>query len=88
MNKLVLHPPKKKKQYKMIIIGIIIILIIDVLKAALNNFRGHITAKDCLRRPKIVHFGLQQANAGGHSPLGYAIDCKFGFDFGFWAKLI
>ena len=29
-----------------------------------------------------MHFGLQQANAGGHSPPGYAIDGKFGFDFG------
>ena len=30
----------------------------------------------------VVHFGLQ-GNARGHSPLGYAIDYKFGFDFGF-----
>ena len=27
------------------------------------------------------------ANAGAQ-PFGYAIDYKFGFDFGFWAKLI
>ena len=35
----------------------------------------------------IVHFGLQ-ANAGRHGPPNYAIDYKFGFDFGFWANLI
>ena len=35
----------------------------------------------------IVHFGLQ-VNATGHSPPGYTIDYKFGFDFCFWAKLI
>ena len=35
----------------------------------------------------IEHFGLQ-VNARGHSPPGYAIDYKFGFDFGFWTKLI
>ena len=35
----------------------------------------------------IVHFGLQ-INARRHSPSGYAIDHKFGFDFDFWAKLI
>ena len=33
---------------------IIIILILNVSKVALNNFRGYITAKDCLKRPKIV----------------------------------
>ena len=34
-----------------------------------------------------VHFGLQ-VNPRGHSPPDYAIDYKFGFDFGFWEKLI
>ena len=37
---------------------LIIILTINVLKKALNNFRGHITAKKCLRRPKVVTFYL------------------------------
>ena len=51
---------------------LIIILITNVLKkAALNNFRGHITAKKMPQKAKScdilfnVHFGLQQANAGG-----------------------
>ena len=36
----------------------------------------------------IVHFS-RQANKGKHSlPLGYATDYKFGFDFGYRAKLI
>ena len=67
---------------------LIVILIKNVLKKALNNFRGHITAKKKPQKAKscdsflIAHFGLQHANAGRHSPLGYAIDCKFGFDFG------
>ena len=39
---------------------LIIILIINVLKKALNNFRGHITAKKCLRRPKVVTFFLSR----------------------------
>ena len=33
-------------------------MIINVLKVALNNFRGHITAKKYLRRPKIATFFL------------------------------
>ena len=69
------------------------ILIMNVLKVALNNFRGHITAKDCLRRPKSMTFFLSftlvysRPMQVGTDP-GYAINCKFGFDFGFWAKLI
>ena len=36
----------------------------------------------------VVLFGLKANAGGGHSLPGYAIDYKFGFDFGVWAKLI
>ena len=35
-------------------------LILNVLKKALNNIRGHITAKKCLKRPKVVTFFLSR----------------------------
>ena len=61
----------------------------NVLKKALNNFRGYITAKKCLRRPKVVAFFLSctlvccRPMQDGAVPLAtHAIDCKFGFDFG------
>ena len=58
INKLILSLPKIQR----ILIKIIItILIINVLKMALNNFRGHITEKDCLRWPKTVTFFLSCA---------------------------
>ena len=60
---------------------------INVLKVALNHFRGHITAKIVSEGQKLWYFPYRSlwsiGQWKGAQPPGYTIDCMFGFDFGF-----
>ena len=57
INKLI--PPQKNKKKTIIIRISVIILIVNVLKVALNNFKGHITAKIASEGQKLRHFSYR-----------------------------
>ena len=63
-------------------------MLINVSKVAFNHYRDHITAKKTASEGQKLWYFRYRAlwstgQCKGHSPLGYAIDYKFGFDFGF-----